>query len=179
MGYTTYFEGSFTCTPALNEAQIAYLKQFAHTRRMSRNADIAATIPDPLREAVGLPIGEEAEFFVGGAGWCGQDRDRSILNYNTEPNSQPGLWCQWIPTEDGNGIEWDGGEKFYNYIKWIKYLNEKFLKPWGIVLDGKVSWSGEESSDVGVIVAKGGNIRYKEIKRQSFSFEDCDENTED
>ena len=179
MGYTTDFDGSFTCTPALNESQIAYLKKFAETRRMARHPAIASTLPDPLREAVGLPLGEEGEFFVGGGGSHGQGKDASILNYNSPAKSQPGLWCQWVPTEDGNGIEWDGGEKFYNYIEWIKYLNENFLKPWGIVLDGKVSWSGEESSDVGVIVAKGGKIRYKEIERQSFSFEDCDENTED
>jgi hypothetical protein len=179
MGYTTDFDGTFTCTPALNESQIAYLKQFAETRRMARDPAIASTLPDPLREAVGLPIGEEGEFFVGGGGSHGQGKDASILNYNSPAKSQPGLWCQWVPTEDGNWIEWDGGEKFYNYVEWIKYLNEKFLKPWGIVLDGKVSWSGEESSDVGVIVAKGGKIRYKEIERQSFSFEDCDENTED
>lgn len=179
MGYTTDFSGSFTCTPALNETQVAYLKKFAETRRMDRDPVIAATLPDPEREAVGLPVGEGGEFFVGGRGSYGQDKDQSIRNYNNPATSQPGLWCQWVPTEDGNRIEWDCGEKFYNYIKWIKYINEKFLKPWGIVLDGKVSWSGEESSDVGVIVAKGGKIRYKEIERQSFSFEDCDESTED
>lgn len=179
MGYTTDFDGSFTCTPALNESQIAYLKQFAHTRRMDRNPVIAATLPDPLREAAGLPIGEGAEFFVGGVGSFGQGNDASVLNHNSPAKSQPGLWCQWVPSDSGESIEWDGGEKFYNYIEWIKYINEKFLKPWGIVLEGKVSWSGEDSGDVGVIVAKDGKIRYKEIQRQSFSFEDCDEKTED
>lgn len=179
MGYTTDFDGSFDCTPALNEAQIAYLKQFAHTRRMDRNPDIAATLPDPLREAVGLPIGEDGEFFVGGGGSYGQGSDASIRNSNSHPKSQPGLWCQWTPSEDGTQIEWDGGEKFYSYIEWIKYINEKFLKPWGIVLNGSVSWSGEDSGDVGVIVAKEGKIRFKEIERKSFTFEDCEESSED
>lgn len=179
MGYTTDFDGSFDCTPALNESQIAYLKKFAETRRMKRDSNIAATLPDPLREAVGLPIGEEGEFFVGCRGSYGQGGDDSVLNNNSPANTQPGLWCQWVPSDDGSQIEWDGGEKFYNYIEWIKYINEKFLKPWEIVLNGTVSWSGEDSGDVGVIVAKEGKIRYKEIERASFTFEDCDENTED
>lgn len=174
MGYTTDFDGSFTCTPALNENQIAYLEEFSNTRRMMRNVAILATMSDPLREAVGLPLGEEGEFFVGG-----ESNKSSILEYNAPPSTQPGLWCQWVPADGGTSIEWDGNEKFYNYIEWIKYINEKFLKPWGIVLEGTVSWSGENSGDVGVIVAKDGKIRYKEIKRQSFTFEECDESTED
>jgi hypothetical protein len=32
----------------------------------------------------------------------------------------PGFWCQWVPSADGCGIEWDGGEKFYAYDKWLQ-----------------------------------------------------------
>ena len=34
---------------------------------------------------------------------------------STKTTTYPGIWCQWVPTDDGKGIEWDGGEKFYNY----------------------------------------------------------------
>ena len=171
MGYTTDFNGSFNLTPALNEQQAAYLHKFAEVRHMQRHVDICSKINDPIREAVNLPIGDEAEYFVNDSG---RFDDKSIINYNNPPKNQPGLWCQWIPTEDGDGIEWDGNEKFYDYIEWIKYLNENFLKPWGIVISGIVSWSGEDSGDIGVIAAKDGEIRVKEINVRGIKFEDCD-----
>lgn len=154
MGYTTTFTGKFTCTPALNSDQVAYLKALNHTRRMQRKG--ASKLPDPLRKAVGLPLGDEDEYFVGGTGFAGQDRDDSIVNYNSPPASQPSLWCQWEPSDDGKHIKWDGGEKFYEYVAWIKYFNEHFFKPWGVKLSGDVKWRGEDPSDRGVIVAGNG-----------------------
>jgi len=151
MGYTTDFCGHFTLDKPLNTAQIAYLKAFNETRRMSRDAAIAATLPDPIREAVGLPIGKDGQYFVGGSGFMGQDGDASVKGYNDNSPEQPGLWCQWIPSEDGTVIEWDGGEKFYYYTEWITYIIEHFLKPWGLVLSGDVEWSGEEGGDLGII----------------------------
>lgn len=64
---------------------------------------------------------------------------------------QPGLWCQWIPTDDGTAIVWDEGEKFYNYKEWIEYLIQHFLAPWGYVLNGVVQWAGESRGDIGLI----------------------------
>ena len=171
MGYTTEFNGYFTCTPALNKHQIAYLDKFSEVRHMQRDADKCSNVSDPIRMAVNLPIGDEAEYFVNGSE---QHGDKTILSYNNPPKNQPGLWCQWHPSEDGETIEWDGGEKFYDYIEWIKYLNENFLRPWGIVISGMVSWQGEGSGDIGVIMAKDGEIRVKEIKHQIFKFEECD-----
>ena len=151
MGYSTDFEGQFNLDAPLTEAQIAYLNQFSGTRRMHRDAKIAATLPDPVREAVGLPIGEFAEYFVGGGGSFGQDKDASILDYNDPPPSQPSLWCQWVPTAGGTGIHWNGTEKFYDYVDWLEYLIANFLRPWGRVLSGEVTWQGEEEEDRGVI----------------------------
>ena len=147
MGYTTTFTGKFTCTPALNADQVAYLQALCNTRRMKRSG--ASQLPDPLREAVGLPLGNEDEYFVGGTDSGGQDP--TIVDCNTPPASQPSLWCQWAPSDDGKFIEWDRGQKFH--VQWIKYINENFLKPWGIKLSGDVKWRGEDSSDRGVIVA--------------------------
>ena len=70
----------------------------------------------------------------------------------------PAIWCQWIPTEDGKGIEWDGAEKFYNYVEWIKYLIANVLAPKGYVLSGSVDWRGEEWEDVGTISIKDNNV---------------------
>lgn len=172
MGYTTNFTGSVSCTPALTPAQVAYLQKFAQTRRMKRDENKAAALPDPVREAVGLPLGAQAEYFVGGLGWCGQDRDPSVVNSNTEPSTQPGLWCKWEPTDNGKSIRWNGAEKFYDYVEWLRYLNENFLKEWGIKIDGAIKWKGEDSADRGVIVATNGRIEtlegdaYKQYVRE-------------
>lgn len=154
MGYTTEFQGTFSLNKPLTEAQVVYLTKFSETRRMKRNAKFAATLPDPLRNAVGLPIGNEAEYFVGGVGYFGQDDDPSVIDHNDPPKNQPGLWCQWVPSADGEGIEWNGGEKFYYYVEWLNYIIKNFLIPWGLVLNGTVKWRGEDFDDSGKIIVK-------------------------
>lgn len=151
MGYTTDFEGRFNLDRPLKPEHAAYLKALADTRRMVRDETRAAQLPDPIRVAASLPIGRQAQFFVGGTGMCGQDHDASVIHYNHSPIGQPGLWCKWQPTEDGAGIEWNGVEKFYSYVEWLAYLIEHFLRPWGYVLSGSVKWFGEDDRDRGTI----------------------------
>lgn len=153
MGYQTDFDGEFTCTPALTLAQVAYLNRFSNSRRMKRNATIVATFPDPLREAVGLPVGVEGEFYVDS-----EENAETIVNYNEPPSTQPGLWCQWVPNNEGHEIVWDGNEKFYDYVAWLEYIIDNFLSPWGIKLNGKVSWQGEENDDRGTIYVKDNKV---------------------
>jgi hypothetical protein len=142
----------------LKPAHAAYLRAFNDTRRMRRDADRAQRLADPIREAVGLPIGIEAGYFVGGTGPGGQDRDDSIMDYNQPPSGQPGLWCKWTPNEDGTGLVWDGAEKFYDYIEWLEYLIKHFLAPWGYVLNGRVDWQGEETADRGSIIVEQNRV---------------------
>lgn len=158
MGYHTDFYGRFTLDRPLVPQHKAYLDAFANTRRMKRQASQTATYPDPIRKAVGLPIGEDAGYYVGAqsveSNWQtfkGQGHTPDIVDYNHSPSGQPGLWCQWVPNEDGTAIEWDGGEKFYDYTEWLAYLVEHFLKPWGYKLTGSVEWQGEERGDFGTI----------------------------
>jgi hypothetical protein len=151
MGYTTDFTGRFDLDKPLELKHIQYLDQFASTRRMQRRSHIAEKYTDPLRHAVGLPIGEEGEYYVGAERYsC--DSDQSVIDHNKPPVNQPGLWCNWVPTEDGLHIEWNGGEKFYHYIEWLKYLIEHFLKPWGYSLSGTVKYQGEDPDDKGVLI---------------------------
>ena len=137
MGYTTDFSGSFQLNTPLQPRMNEFLKKFNETRRMARNVD----------EAFGI----EGEFYVLGTGFFGQDHEANVIDYNTAPVTQPGLWCQWTPNEDGTAIEWDGGEKFYYYSEWLFYLINKILAPNGYVLNGTVTWQGEETGDVGKI----------------------------
>jgi len=152
MGYHTEFEGSFNLSHPLTKEHKDYLNKFNMTRRFKRHADKSAIFPDPIREAVHLPIGEDGCNYVGDNSFMGQSTDESVCAYNEPPSSQPNIWCQWTPNQDGTSIEWDGGEKFYSYIEWIEYLIVNFLKPWGYTLNGVVSWRGENFQDVGDII---------------------------
>jgi hypothetical protein len=147
MGYTTDFEGGFNITPNLSQKDNEFLTKFHNTRRMARK--------------VGTEYGKEGEFYVDGTGWAGQDHDKNVINYNRPPGTQPGLWCQWIPTDDGCELIWDGGEKFYNYVEWLDYLIDKILAPRGYTLNGECQWFGEERDDVGVIIVKNNKVTTK------------------
>jgi hypothetical protein len=161
MGYTTEFSGSFELDRPLTDEHRAYLEKFNDTRRMARDATKAELLPDPVRLAAGLPVGEQGGYFVGAKGHAGQDHEASILDYNTAPKGQPGLWCQWQPTYDGAEIVWDEGEKFYNYVEWLEYIIAHFLQPWGYVLNGEVEWDGEDREDIGQICVKDNVVETK------------------
>lgn len=151
MGYSTAFRGQFKVMPPLRSEHAEYLRQFRGTRRMKRDAARSIELPDPARLAVGLPVGEEGGYFVGGGGLMGQAHDASVTDYNLPPSGQHGLWCQWVPTDDGTAIEWDGGEKFHEYVPWLEYLITHFLAPWGYTLNGEVEWRGDDWDDTGTI----------------------------
>jgi hypothetical protein len=133
MGYNSEFQGSWKLNKALDDVTYNFLKKLNETRRMKRKVD--------------AKYGVEGEFYVEDP----DNREPNIVDINGEPKTQPSLWCQWIPTECRMEIEWDGGEKFYNYIEWIEYIISKVLAPRGYILNGSVKWRGEEFDDTGVI----------------------------
>ncbi len=151
MGYSTDFVGRFDLDQPLTEAQFKYLYYFGSTRRMWRNAERAALLPDPYRQAAGLPIGDCGMYFVGNTKDFGQEHDSSVVEYNSPPPDVPDLWCQWVPTEDRRGIVWDENEKFYHYVEWLEFIIAHFLLPWGLTLSGSVKWQGEDPQDSGTI----------------------------
>ena len=63
----------------------------------------------------------------------------------------PTTYCQWRPTENGTGLEWDGIEKFYYYGEWLEYLVSHFLKSWGYTLNGTVRYDGWTEGVTGTI----------------------------
>lgn len=150
MGYTTDFSGQFQLNKPLGKNMQKFLTLFNETRRMKRKVD----------EAFGI----DGEFFVFGEGFAGQTKDDSIVDYNTPPTTQPSLWLQWTPTPDGTAIEWDGNEKFYCYTEWLVYLISKILAPNGYVLNGTVTWQGEETGDVGELFVRDNRVFEKPWK---------------
>lgn len=146
MGYTTEFNGGFKLNKKLDDDTFNLLVGLATTRRMKRN----------LPEEYGV----DGEFYYDPKSKdFGQEEDPSIVNYNIPPSTQPGLWCGWIPTEDGMEIVWNEVEKFYNYVEWLEYLIGKILAPRGYILNGKVDYRGEDFYDLGTIVINNNSIK--------------------
>lgn len=153
MGYTTEFKGKFKImfngkAKALDKETKEYLKKFNETRRMKRKF--------PKNE-----YGIDGEFFVDGSGFMGQGEDKSVVDHNSPPQTQPGLWCQWTPSKDGKYLQWDEGEKFYSYFEWLEYILKNFLAPKGYYLEGVVHWVGEDEEDIGTIQAIDGQLLSK------------------
>jgi hypothetical protein len=174
MGYETSFTGSFKIEPPLTPHHKAYLDEFAGTRRMKRDGAQLVGRPDPLREAVGLPLGEWGEYFVGAnipkEHWTetgiqfdkpdsfGQTKTPDVLDYNRPPGSQPSLWCMWGTDEAGEELTAESG-KSYEYRDWLEYLIERFFVPWGYALNGTVEWRGEDDDDRGRMILEDSVLR--------------------
>ena len=160
MGYTTGFAGRVEIVPPLNAEEVAYLNKFSETRRMARS---------------------KGPYFVDGTGEFGQGRDSDIEDHNHPPQGQPGLWCKWVPTDDGMYIKWSGAEKFYDSAEWMKYLIEHFIKPGalaigkvpaikgGHIVNGTIDAQGEDSSDVWKLIVKDNAVF---VKRGCVVFEE-------
>lgn len=164
MGYTTDFSGSFELNKPLSPKMKEFLIQLAETRRMVRNQHPT--------------FGIGGEFYVGAHsdGQMGQSNSPDVMDHNQPPSTQPGLWLQWIPNADGTAIEWDCGEKFYYYKEWLMYLIHKILAPNGYVLNGQVTWQGEETGDVGEIYVENNKVFTEPYhgKKNEFTLEHCE-----
>lgn len=66
----------------------------------------------------------------------------------------PSTYCQWVADKQGYYLQWDGGEKFYEYTEWLEWLIENKFNKWNIVLNGRAKWNGEEHDDIGILVVK-------------------------
>lgn len=164
MGYTTEFKGiGFWTEPPLRPEHRAYINAFAERRHMTLRTDEIAA--GPTRTAVGLDAGELGVNVVGddihvstGRPLGDSGGDGCVLGGNSPPPGVPGLWCQWVVDETGH-INWDGGEKFYNYEEWLAFLMERYLGPWGYVLNGFIDYQGEDGDDFGRIIVANNELR--------------------
>jgi hypothetical protein len=111
MGYTTDFLGHIDIAPALNQDELEYLSAFSLSRRFAR--------PDGPYAVPGNPM----------AALDSEPEQVDVETYNQIAPGQPQLWCQWVPCFDGCCLSFDGNEKFYRPIEWMRYLIQHFLKP--------------------------------------------------
>lgn len=153
MGYTTIFEGHFDLNKKLDAETHEFLNKLADTRRMKRNVD----------ESV---YGVEGEFYVDGEGFKGQEKEDNVIDNNEPPSTQPSLWLQWVPTDDGMAIKWDGGEKFYDSVEWIKYLIKSILAPKGYILNGIVNAEGEDGEKYYIHTIDNSTVAYRGFSKE-------------
>ena len=81
-----------------------------------------------------------------------------ISHTRHDDRKYPGIWCQWIINIDKK-LEWNGAEKFYNYIEWLEYLIKNIFAPRGYKLDGRIRFQGERFLDIGIIYVKDNSVR--------------------
>lgn len=141
---------------------------------------------------------EEGEYYVDAGGHAGQDSEPDIIEYNSPPPEQPGLWCQWTVEDNGTAIIWDGSEKFYSAAQWMWYIIQNFIKPnpiakirfpkqyaflKGHICNGEIGAQGEDSDDRWNLVVKDnevftehGHVIYdnqEPIKNEALSLKYC------
>src|ERR1051325_10878251 len=128
MGFEISILGELGFDKPLSKEHAAYLTKFSNTRRMKRSNDNLESIQDPIREAVGLPLGNDGEYFVGSKARMGQDfGDSSILSDATPPANQPNLWCGWAPDKSRKKLRWNGIPQF-DPVAWLHYLISHFFQ---------------------------------------------------
>jgi len=107
VGYTTDFVGYVSVDPPLNRDECEYLSAFAQTRRWFRPEGPYVVLDNPYAD----------------------EPHEDINRYNRPWPEEPSLWCPWQPCLDGRDISWDGLEKPYAPVKWMRYLIHHFIKP--------------------------------------------------
>jgi len=89
-----------------------------------------------------------------------------------KPNGKPSIWLGWEITKNDRQanyyLEWDGGEKFYNYTEWLEYIIKYVFKVWGVKLNGQIDWRGDEWEDNGTIIVKDNTV--VAVPRHSFTY---------
>lgn len=149
------FIGSLAFDTPLSENQRDYLIAFARTKRIKRSAIKAKRLDDPLRVAVGLDIGVEGCYYVGGI-----EIDASVIKRSIPPEGQPTIACKWEPSPTGKSIVW-AGKKFYGYVEWLEYLINHFLIPWKRKISGIIQLRNEDGKNLGYIKVVSNQIELK------------------
>jgi hypothetical protein len=103
MDFSVPFTGTISVSPPLNQREIDFLRAFSRTRHMRWPEGPYTTSED----------------------WP----QLGPSNENQPHEGQPGLWCNWEPTDDGAGLQWNGDTNFDDADEWLRYVVDHFLRP--------------------------------------------------
>lgn len=185
MGYYTTFYGTLEIQPPLKPEHRLYLMKFSGMRHYRYDVEKLKGIRDPVREAVGLPLGPDGAFSVvvcdADEAWAADgiqvdppligERPGLRLGDPRNPEFQPNLspWSPWELEEDEEVSAIRLGQegqsmKAYGYKEWLRYYIENFFKPWGYTLHGSISYEGDDRDDTGRIEVEGHTVVHSVAK---------------
>ena len=152
MGYSTDFNGTIKISPNLKELDKEFLDKFFQIRHMKRDMTKLKDISENLIKE----YGKDGCFYLKDYNNFNEMYDdKTIININ-DSGDMPSLYCNLEIVED-NGesfVQWNGSEKTYGVNVengWFTWLIDNFFKPCGYVLNGEMTWQGEEDDDTGTI----------------------------
>ena len=121
-------------TPPLDPAQVAYLRRFAEVRHVARDPSMLEDVADPLREAVGLPLGPEAQYALVGADLDGHQV--GTVDPERPPGTMPFFFCPWCPSATGGELVLTDEEDTHGGLgEWLDAL-QVLAGYWGRKLSG-------------------------------------------
>ena len=79
--------------------------------------------------------------------------------FENEFDGFPNTYMDWMYDSDTESLIWDTEtEKFYEYIEWLEYLIDEVFSPNYYVLNGAMTWFGEDEDDLGLIKIKNNDL---------------------
>lgn len=159
MGYSTEFSGVIEITPRLKNEDKEFLDKFFQIRHMKRDmSKLKGISKNVIKE-----FGKDGCFYLKDYDNFNEIfDDKTIINVNNS-GDMPSLWCD-LEIVEKNGetfIQWNGSEKTYGVNEengWFTWLIDNFFKPNGYVLNGEMTWQGEEDDDIGTIKIENNNV---------------------
>ena len=173
MGYTTDFYGTVTFNKPVTDEMKTFINNFSHNRHMTRDPELIKKMdPDWEKHCFKGNLGPDGIYYYPPdkihedkisrkMSWEKPDENKMINNMfgqlvdisvtaDSPAKDVPGYWCQWI-INDNDELEWDGGEKFYAYDRWMEFLIKHFFAPEGYILNGAIDFQGEDRDDRGTL----------------------------
>ena len=164
-----YFQGAFNLTPALSSAQTSYLQAFLAVQHGFWPLKYVRQQSDPVREAVGLPLGADAAYYTGHHSNGLKGRHPFIDKYNTispGPGNQPHCGnCPWQLSPDDRQLVPDKKKLAAMPLKWLGWLVKYIFTPWKINVTGVASYDDPCTSQEGKIVAESSHSIWVEVKQ--------------
>jgi hypothetical protein len=88
-----------------------------------------------------------------------------------EPGDQYS-YLQYELTKDFTGLEWDGGEKFYNAVEALNLILLNMRAEWpGFGLEGELHAQGEDMRDRWVLAIENGRAVRRDVKIEGSIYE--------
>lgn len=187
MGYHTDFSGSLRFNKSVDDKMRTFLMAFTRTRHMIRNTDLLIeklknNNIDPKDFLPPVPsiedFGEDGKFFAFPSYdvnntefnekyrtlldvFADEMHDESITQHNEPPSDCPGLWCDVVLSDNNCSLTLESG-KNYHYVEWIKWLIKYIFEPTGYILNGTITYQGEDIDDRGKIFVKDNIVTVNE-----------------